>query len=598
MFLTELARFYEHKVAEPDSGIPMPGFSEEDIGYVIRISPDGEYIHHLSLMNGKNRSRRIRVPAAEKRSGKKVVPNFLWDNTGYVLGVDNKGNEKRSLKTFEAFRKKHADLAGKTDNASLKAVAAFLERWNPDRFSEWSDRETVLGKNIVFEIEGENGFVHEQPDVRELWQQLRKEEREEGNEEKGFCLVTGRQAPIARIHPAIRGLKGGEAKTALVSFNKDAFTSYGKEQSYNAPVSVQAAQAYTTALNWLLRAENGHSAGIGDTSIVFWTDKPAPKEEKAVFDFFGTTDKTDAQSPQAEDEELVRDMRGVFKAMRDGQPPEKALRGFDPQVRFFILGIAPNSARIAVRFWQTATFGELAERLGRYYAELSLEPFPDRQPEFPAFWQILNDIFGRYRKNPEKKELKLAPPKQIPPKLGDTFLQSVLAKRYYPTSLYTAVLQGIRADQTVSYLRAAVIKAYLIRNQKQEFAMSLDTERKDVPYLLGRLFSLLEKNQRDALGKNINSTIRDRYIASASATPRRVFPLLLRLTQHHISKSEYERSKQNDIAGVVNDIRDFPATLTLEEQGVFFLGYYQQNTLPITLKKIKEQNHDRYCKPL
>lgn len=576
MFLTELARFYERKIAEPDSGIPMPGFSEENIGYVIRISREGEYIDHLSLMDAKNRPRRMRVPAAEKRSVQ-VLPNFLWDNTGYVLGVDSKGNEKRSLKTFEAFRKKHVDLAEKTGNPNLKAVAAFLESWTPDRFSKWSDRETVLDRNIVFEIESENGFVHEQPDVRELWQQIRAEDSEKGTE-KGICLVSGRHVPIARIHPAIRGLKGGKAETALVSFNKDAFTSYGKEQSYNAPVGIQAAQAYTTALNWLLRTENRHSAGIGDTSIVFWSDKPAPEEEKAVFDFFGTTDKADEPDIHAEDEELVRDIRGAFRAMGNGLPPEKALKDFNPQVRFFILGIAPNSARIAVRFWQTATFGELAERLGRYYAELSLERvFPDTQPEFPAFWQILNDIFGRYRKNPEKKEPKLAPPKQIPPKLGDTFLQSVLAKRYYPTSLYTAVLQGIRADQTVSYLRAAVIKAYLIRNHKQEFAMSLDTERKDVPYLLGRLFSLLEKNQRDALGNNINSTIRDRYIASASATPRRVFPLLLRLTQHHISKSEYERSKQNDIAGVVNDIRDFPATLTLEEQGVFFLGYYQQN---------------------
>lgn len=575
MFLTELTHFYERKIAEPDSGIPMPGFSEENIGYVIRISREGEYIHHLSLMDAKNRPRRMIVPAAEKRSGTKVVPNFLWDNTGYVLGVGSKDNEKRSLETFDAFRKKHVDLAEKTDNANLKAVAVFLKHWSPNSFFEWEDRETVLDRNIVFEIEGESGFVHEQPDVCELWQQLRKEKEE--NKEKDFCLVTGQLAPIARIHPAIRGLKGGKAETALVSFNKDAFTSYGKEQSYNAPVGIQVAQAYTTALNWLLRTENRHSASIGDTSIVFWSDKPAPEEEKAVFDFFGTTDEADEPNTHAEDEELVRDIRDAFRAIGNGLLPEKALKGFDPQVRFFILGIAPNSARIAVRFWQMATFGELVERLGRYYAELSLErAFPDTQPEFPAFWQILNDIFGRYRKNSEKTRPELASPKQIPPKLGDAFLQSVLAKRFYPASLYIAVLQGIRADQTVSYLRTAIIKAYLIRNHKQEFVMSLDTERKDVPYLLGRLFSLLEKNQRDVLG-NINSTIRDRYIASASATPRRVFPLLLRLTQHHISKSEYERSKQNDIAGVVDDIRDFPATLTLEEQGVFFLGYYQQN---------------------
>ena len=419
MFLTELARFYERKIAEPDSGIPMPGFSEENIGYVIRISREGEYIDHLSLMDAKNRPRRMRVPAAEKRSVQ-VLPNFLWDNTGYVLGVDSKGNEERSLKTFEAFRKKHVDLAEKTGNPNLKAVAAFLESWTPDRFSKWSDRETVLDRNIVFEIESENGFVHEQPDVRELWQQIRAEDSEKGTE-KGICLVSGRHVPIARIHPAIRGLKGGKAETALVSFNKDAFTSYGKEQSYNAPVGIQAAQAYTTALNWLLRTENRHSAGIGDTSIVFWSDKPAPEEEKAVFDFFGTTDKADEPDIHAEDEELVRDIRGAFRAMGNGLPPEKALKDFNPQVRFFILGIAPNSARIAVRFWQTATFGELAERLGRYYAELSLERvFPDTQPEFPAFWQILLEtaVLGK-REN-------------VPPLLGGALMRSVFAGSFYP----------------------------------------------------------------------------------------------------------------------------------------------------------------------
>ena len=309
MFLTELTRFYERKIAEPESGIPMPGFSEENIGYVIRISRDGRYIQHLSLLDDKNRLRRMRVPAAVKRSGQGTAPNFLWDNTGYVLGVDGKGDEKRSARTFDAFRQRHQDLADRTGNPSLKAVAAFLQQWNPEQCSQWDDREVLLDKNIVFEIEGQKGYVHEQPDVRELWQMLYAENGQEKAEE-GICLITGKKAPIARIHPAIRGLKGGKAETALVSFNKDAFASYGKEQSYNAPVSIRAAQAYTTALNWLLRTENRHCIRIGDTTVVFWTDKSALKEELAVLDFLGGPAEPTEQAPAAEDMEVIRNIRG------------------------------------------------------------------------------------------------------------------------------------------------------------------------------------------------------------------------------------------------------------------------------------------------
>lgn len=574
MFLTELYNFYQRKIAEPDSGLAQPGYGEANIGYVIRISPQGDYIHHMSLCDEKGKSRRMKVPASVNRS-QQVLPNFLWDNTGYVLGIDGKGKPERSLQTFEAFRQKHIELAEKTGNSALQAIAAFLRQWTPETIENWSDKDDILDKNIIFEIEGQDRFIHEQPDIQALWQEIRHQQSVTGTEKEGFCLITGAKAPIARIHPQIMGLRGGNTSgTALISFNCDAFTSYGKDQSYNAPVSVQAAQAYTTALNWLMRFENGHSTNISDTTIVFWTDKPAPKEQKMVSFIFSPPTSSDSNNLLAEDSGLLGEMEGIFHAIRSGQTMEHAMPGFDSKVRFFILGIAPNNARISVRFWQTASFGELALRVGKYYSELSLDREYDTQPEFPAFWQILLEtaVLG-------KKE-------NIPPMLGGALMRSVFGGLPYPASLYTAVLGRIRADKKVNYLRTAIIKACLIRNYKKEFVMS-HTDRKDVPYLLGCLFSLLEKNQQDAQGKSLNSTIRDRYIASASATPGRVFPLLLRLTQHHISKSEFENTKQRDIARVMNGISAFPSTLTLEEQGTFFLGYYHQNIANYT-KKDKE----------
>lgn len=573
MFLTELCRFYERKIDEPDSGVALPGYSEENISYVIRLSPEGRYLHHMPLSNDKGKPRRMKVPAAVKRSVQ-VLPNLLWDNSSYVLGASGKTDKKRdSQVTFNAFRQKHHQLANETGNPALKAVASFLNQWTPETLESWMDKEALLDKNIVFEIEGQNGFVHEQPDVQVLLEGLRNQENGQSSGEKGFCLITGQMKTLARIHPAIRGLKGGKAETALVSFNCDAFESYGKSQSYNAPVSVESAQAYTTALNWLLRAENGHSVGIGDTTVVYWTDKPAMKEETITFHFLSPPAQFDSEKQPAEDKSLLLDVQGLLRALRDGLTLEAANPDLNPDVDFFLLGLAPNSARIAVRFWQKTSFGELARRVGRYYAELKIErAFPDTQPEFPAFWQILLETAVQGKRE------------NIPPLLGGALMRSVFSGMPYPASLYTAVLSRIRADKKVTYLRAAVIKACLTRNHQMEFAMSLDTERQDVPYLLGRLFSLLEKNQRDALGNEVNSTVRDRYIGSASATPRRVFPLLIRLTQHHISKSGYEIPKQREIADVMSNVPAFPASLTLEEQGTFFLGYYHQSNANYTKK--------------
>jgi CRISPR-associated protein Csd1 len=252
----------------------------------------------------------------------------------------------------------------------------------------------------------------------------------------------------------------------------------------------------------------------------------------------------------------------VLSAAKAGRPIGQVDPTLDPDVRFYILGLSPNNARLAVRFWNVSTFGQLVERLGRHFRDTDVERQFERDPEYPPFWQIVLETA------PLRKS------ENVPPLLAGAITRAILTGSPYPRSLFTSILGRIRADRVVNYMRAAILKAYLVRNHQEEVPMSLDTERKDPAYRLGRLFALLEKAQKDAT--NPAATIRDRYFGAASATPAAVFPQLLRLGQHHISKAEYGGYIDKLIAEVVDGIDELPKHLSLEDQGLFTLGYYHQ----------------------
>lgn len=578
MILSALTDYYERMVADPKASMPRPGFSEEKISFAVMVSAEGHFksIRDLRETQGKKvvPVKKI-VPAAVKRSGTSIVPNFLWDNSGYVLGVDGKGKPQRSRMTFDAFKEKHQDIAGHTPCARVKAVAAFLEAWEPEQAEALELKEEFLDQNLIFWLEGDDRPVHEYPDVLELWQTL-QDEKEDGSYEAP-CLVTGEVGPIARLHPPIKGVSGGQpAGCAIVSFNLDAFASYGKEQSFNAPVGETVAFAYTTALNYLLRRENGRTLSIGDTSTVFWAEKKAPEEDllASFFDVTNEPDPKDSPKESGEDLQSSAKVRSILRALRDGVALHDALGELDQDVKFFILGLAPNQSRLSVRFWCPSTFGTLVEKAGLHYGALSMERQYPNQPEFPSLWQILLESAVQ-----QKRE-------NIPPLLSGALSRSVLTGCRYPESLYTAILGRIRADKEINYVRAAVIKACLTRNHRQtsgEITMSLDPDRKDAPYLLGRLFSLLEKAQKEALG-NVGTSIRNRYFSSASATPSIVFPQLLKLVQHHIAKMDSKSGEKRKgywldlkIQSIISHIDMFPTRLSLQEQGIFTIGYYHQS---------------------
>lgn len=493
MYLTELYRFYERMTQDPQSGMPPEGMSAEAIHFALVIGEDGSLKGVHDLRDSKGKPLRRFVPAAVKRTSTKVLPNFLWDNTGYVLGVDGKGNPAFTARKYESFRTFHRQLCAASPDRHARALLAFFDRWTPEQFGSIGEREALLDSNVVFQLEGDTDFLHQQPSLYSLWQDSLAVQDACA---QGQCLITGQQGPVLKVHPAIRNVPGAKVEAALISFNCDSFQSFGKEQSENAPVSPRAARGYTTALNYLLQKEHKQVVRLGEDSIVFWTDRACAEESLlgALFDGLDATEQT-------QDSALLHKVRSLLTAMACGRPVSED-DGIDTSVRFFVLGLAPNAARLGVRLWVTDTFGNLLQRFGRWYRDLAIERRYPGEEEHPALWQLLRDL------------APLQKSENIPPLLGGQLLRSILLGRAWPQSMYTAALQRIHADKNVTYYRAALIKAHLCDTTAKGATMSLDKEEQNKGYRLGRLFAVLEKAQTDALG-SVNASLRERYIDAA-----------------------------------------------------------------------------------
>ena len=577
MILQSLDRYYDRLHAEKDSSgkpkVPAYGFSEEKIGWIIVLSREGDWIDlkpHLTT-DKKPQPKLMNVPRAEKRTSG-IKPNFLWDKTAYTLGV-NANPDKAAAKTqpfllaedtFSAFRERHLELLQKEQDDGLRALYQFLVKWQPSRFQDTSvaDKINMLDSNIVFQLDGARCYIHESERARVLWAALLQND----DAETGLCLISGETAPIARLHPAIKGILGGQSSGgAIVSFNKESFESLGKEQGANAPISEQAAFTYTTVLNYLLRRENRHCLTIGDASTVFWAEAPddssAEAEESFFFDMMTVTD--------GEENQKVFD---ILQQIAKGRPLKEIAPNLHADTRFYILGLAPNASRISIRFWLNTTFGQLAQNLAAHWQDLAIEPCPWQTP--PSIWRLLIQT------------APLGKTENISPVLAGEMTRAVINGTPYPMSLLSQLLARIRADGDANGLRIAMIKAILARKFrkgliKEGVPMSLDKESKNPAYLLGRMFAVLERIQYQALG-DINAGIADRYYGSASAVPFSVFPRLLVGARHHLSRLHKDKpglavNLDKDLGEIISALpQNYPRHFSIDEQGRFSIGYYQQ----------------------
>ena len=566
--LAALAKAYERL---PDA--PPYGYSAEKVGFLISLKRDGSVAHVIDLREGKGAKKiapQMIAPQGVKRASG-IAPNFLWDKTAYVLGV-TAGEGKRTADEHAAFVKRHLDaLAGQTD-PGLAALAVFLAQWTPGQFSApvWPDE--MKDQNVAFTYEPERQAfptLQDRPAARALWQRVGAE----GERTAAICLVTGETGPVARLHPAVKGVWGGQSSGAsIVSFNLDAFTSYGHEQGDNAPVSEGAAFAYTTALNRFLERDSGHRIQIGDASTVFWADASDAKLSAEAEAMFAAWLDPSAAKPDAVNEASETTKVGAkLDMIRQGKPLTEIDPALEKDVHFHVLALAPNAARLSIRFYLEDTFGVIAANYRRYLDDMAIDP-PPREAQ-PALWKYLAEtaLLGK-REN-------------VPPNLAGEWLRAILAGTRYPQTLLATILMRLRADGDVSALRVSMLKAVLIRNFNKEAPVALDPDNRNKGYLLGRLFAVYEHVQSAALGPRVNATVKDKFYASASAQPRKVFALLEHGSANHLSKvgkaSPGRKVNLEKQVGAIMDLMNpaddpFPAALSAESQALFGLGYYHQ----------------------
>lgn len=615
MILQALTSLYEALAQKGE--ISKEGWSREKISFALGIDENGDLLRITPLFKpgdmpkGKKKEepQEMTVPAAVKRTSG-AAANFLWDNSSYILGVSLKKGENdakrekrrnKDIKCFEACRELHHSMLDGMEYPAAKAVLNFLDKWEPQKAEENNlvaqyAKEILSGANMVFRFNG--GYVHDDPQLASVWQKANAKQKDN----IGQCLVTGALDEIQKTHPTIKGVQGAQSSgAALVSFNASAFCSYNKEQNQNAPVGKYAAFAYTTALNHLL-ADRKNVHRIGDAAVVCWAENADKQYEDFAADlFFG-----DGDGDQS-DEQWLSALQASVELLAKGLPCREL--DLDPERKFYILGISPNAARLAVRFFYCDSFGNIVKNIKAHYDRLEIvRPSYDKFPILPL-WKLLsatnrtikkkNDN-GTKAERSDSEDSDKSKDKTQNSAMAGAVARAVFSGGRYPASLLECTFLRIKAERSITRERAAIIKAYYLRNPnekcpKEVLTVSLNENSKNIPYTLGRLFSVYEEIQKEANLRNpgnpgINTTIKDRYFGSAAAMPATVFPILSNLAQKHLRKlSDKQRiyldKKVMTLKSVLGE--QYPAHMSLPEQGSFDLGYYHQTQARYTKKEDK-----------
>ena len=557
MILKALYDYYHRS-----GNLPIMGMELKEIGFIIVIDKCGNFLRFEDRRIDKKSAQQFLVKKSAGRSSAPVA-NYLYDNSQYVFGYSDKGDMESMRKYFDTFKAKVEEIYDVfSDNETMQAVYAFYQQEPSDiveamqNDSLWDDINKNLNKKystFSFLIEGDTEIVASKRKLINL---------ESGGNDVGggLCLVIGKHSKTVEVTTATM-IPGSQATAKLVAFQVNSgYDSYGKSKGHNAPISEEAEFAYTTALNHLLRSDSHNKFMVGSRTYLFWASsdsEAAKKSEDSLFALLGRTEENDDPNM------LIELVRRTFMSIYNG------VLFANKDDKFFILGLAPNSARIAVVYWNELPLREFAGLISKHFADMEIvDTRKDKKP-----YVGLHSILGNVTLGGKSSDAT--------PNLPDAVVKSIFQGLPYPASLFQACIRRIRAEQSVNIGRAAIIKAYLNRlndnNNNKKLDIMLDKENQNQGYLCGRLFAVLDKIQEDA--NNIHS-IRERYMNSASATPAMIFATILNLSTHHQEKLNegkqvfYEKLKQEIISKL--DANGFPAHLDLQDQGRFFVGYYHQ----------------------
>ena len=571
MILQALVQYYEDLARQNKAA--KEGWCQAKVSHAIELNEDGTVKAVISLKQEEERGKKtvwvpiqLNVPKMVTRSSG-ITSNFLCDNAKYFLGIDQEGTKPRIMDCFKAAKERHLSVLNSADGTMARAICAYFEKWNPEKAKEnpiitdhWD--ELNEGGNVIFCMR--ECYAQDDEEIKAIWNGQQNTD-EDGIQE--ICLVTGQRTEIARIHRQIKGVPGAQSSgAALVSFNAPAFESYGKEQSYNAPVGKYAEFAYTTALNYLL-GQRECRFPLGDSMLVFWSESGQAAYQKTFLQWL---------NPQPDNQE---EMKKVFKNLEKGLRVDWEDIELDPDQNFYILCLAPNAARLSVRFFYRNSFGKIMENIERHYHRMNIVRPAWEDLSYLGVRNMLDETVNQKSKD-----------KTPVPNMAALVLNAILDDANYPASLYADTLIRVRAEQgRVTCGRTAIVKAFLIKNchwKEGEKYMGLNEGCEEKAYVLGRLFAVLEFIQKEA-NPEIKATIRDRYFNAACATPASVFPILIKLKNSHIKKLEREADwKKISYEKQVGELMDkieikeksegFPRRLSLDEQGKFMLGYYHQ----------------------
>lgn len=601
MILQALTKCYEALLKK--GVVPKQGWCQAKVNFILDIDVDGALnaVYPFEEFDAKKKlypARLQEVPEQGVRSSG-IAPQFLCDNSSYILGIDKGGKPQRTADCFTACKDLHLQILDGVNSEAAVAVKNFFINWHPDKLKQCVPEavyEYLINKStMVFRYNGK--FVHEDYDVQKAWEEFYDSN---AYDKKGQCLITGKYTYLRRLHPMIKGVWGSQSSGAsLVSFNAPAYESYGQSGSsgLNAPVSNYAAFAYTTALNYLLRQKN-YTTHIGDITIVYWAEN-AEEDYNDVFKAFFDQGDSDNISQQ--------ELGAIVKNIAEGSAVNVNGNELKYNNRFYILGLAPNAARISVSFFMVDTFGNVLKNLAMHYKDLTII-----KPSFIKFDYLPLRVLLLETVNKNSKD------KKAPENLAASLIKSVLNGNMYPAALLQNVIRRLHMEQgrlvetgnkpfeqDCNYIKAAIIKAFLNRKLrfsgstkylKEEITVSVNEETVNKPYILGRLFALYEHLQDSASGKSINATIKDRYFNAAMATPAKVFPLLAKLSVIHLGKIEKEGERiylEKQITELIASLKEednlfFPRQLSLEEQGSFYVGYYHQVQKRYTKKEAEQ----------
>lgn len=579
MILSELNKYYLRLLEDDNIVIPPRGWSNEKVVWALPIGKDGSLgspIYQGGEGKGDAKYRYMMVPEHDLRTGKKFLPYFLCDTAAYLLGLEEKNGAVKHRMSREMHLEVIADCVGPKSDA----LRVFFSREDPSRDLSDTEREALTQGGLCVLLFEDGKFAHDDEELVQAWHSCW--EAQGADDSIGQCGVTGEVRTLSRLFPQVTGIPGAQTSGAsLVSFNRESFESYNKSQGYNASISKDVAFGAGTALKYLFQDER-HHVRMGGMTVVFWADRPAALEDALMLQMLG------GRATSAEDDATLQLVGAALDRIRSGKGPIT----INAEVRYFMLGVSPNAARLAVRFFETETLGQLAEHYGQYLRDIDIDcasRFAERKT---------TALLGLLRQT-----ALLGKDENLPATLVNPCLRAMLHGTSFPSSLETALLSRMRADRATnkpwdmmeraSLMKACVVRKWRLLSQQasgneREVTVALNRENRNVGYVLGRLFAVMEYAQQGAQG-DIGSTVRDKYMSSAATTPARVFTNLLSLCQKHLGTMRREvtkRGRANYIEKELEQIFDLldggeqpiPATLTNDDQLMFYIGFYQERT--------------------